>query len=133
MDEFKEITVVAKDRIGLLADVSEALSSKNINIDSISVESTNRTAIIRLVVQKTSEAKKALESLGMKVMDSGVLVIGMPNHPGELAKLSRILADQKMSIQSVFVLNKEGEQTVLALKVDNYSGAKRILREKRYL
>lgn len=129
----KEITVVAKDRIGLLADVSEALSEGKLNIESVSVETSSRTAIIRLVMQHADRAKHALEKAGFKVLDTDALVIGMPDHPGELAKVSRLLADGKIRIESVFVLNKEGDKTVLALKVDDYDVAKKILKQAKYL
>ncbi len=129
----KEITVVAKDRIGLLADISETLSKENVNIESISVETSHQTAIIRLVVKESAVAKKSLEGIGFKVIDCDALVIGLPDHPGELAKLSRYLAENKIDIESVFVLNKEGSKTVLALKVNDYEQARNLLRAKKYL
>ncbi|MFH1443084.1 MAG: ACT domain-containing protein [Candidatus Micrarchaeota archaeon] len=133
MDGLKEITVVARDRVGLLADISEILSGRNINIDSVSVETSARTAIIRILVHDTHTAKKTLEAAGFKVVEAGVLVIGLPDQPGELAKMSRILANKKIMIESAFILSKEGEKTVLSLKVDNYSAAKKLLRENRYI
>ncbi len=129
----KEITVVAKDRIGLLADISETLFNNKINIDSLSVESSDRTAIIRLMLENHSKAKTVLESIGFKVIDTDALVIKLPDQPGELAKISRILADHKLAIESVFILNKEGNQTVIAIKVDNVDKAKKLLKEKKYL
>jgi hypothetical protein len=133
MSDIKEITVIAKDRIGLLADVSEILSTQKINIESLLVETQNQTAIIRLVLQNADVAKKTLIKSGMKVMDADVIVLGLQDKPGELGKLSRILANSKISIDSVFVLSKEGLQTVMALKVNDYEGAKKLLREKKYL
>ncbi len=133
MGDLKEITVVARDRIGLLADISEALSERKINIESISVETSERTAIIRLILQDSGKAKSILEGKGMKVMNNDCLVVGIPDHPGELAKLSRLLADHKVHIESAYVLDKEGEKTVLALKISDYKKAKDLLRKRRYL
>jgi hypothetical protein len=133
MPDMKEITVIAKDRIGLLADVSEILSTQKINIESLLVETQNQTAIIRLVLQNADVAKRTLIKSGMKVMDADVIVLGLQDKPGELAKLSRVLANGKISIDSVFVLSKEGLQSVIALKVNDYEGAKKLLKEKKYL
>lgn len=134
MASTKEITVVAKDRIGLLADVSDILSRDGINIDTVAVESSSRNAIIRLLVSDPVKARKSLEAAGFKVMDCDALVIGIPDKPGELAKVSRLLADSKINIESMFVMNKEGNDTVLAaLKVTDYNSARKLLKEKKYL
>ncbi|MFH1750109.1 MAG: ACT domain-containing protein [Candidatus Micrarchaeota archaeon] len=134
MGNTREITVIAKDRIGLLADVTETLSRQRINIDSVSVESSSRNAIIRLLVKDPENAVKALEAAKFKVINSDALVVGIPDKPGELAKLSRVLADHKINIESMFVMNKEETSNVLAaIKVDDYPAARKILRELKYI
>ena len=127
----KEITVVAKDRIGLLADISEMLEKNGVHMESVSVEASNRTAIIRIVTKQYEAAKRILEKQDFKVMDVDILVVKLTENGGELAKLSRALADAKISIENVLMLNKEGNETLFALKISNYEGAKKVL--KKYL
>ncbi len=134
MNATKEITVVAKDRIGLLADVSETLAKAGINIDSVSVDSSARDSIIRLVVSDPAKSKKVLEAVGFKVMDTDILVVGIPDKPGELAKISRLMADHKINIDSMLVINKEENGSILvAMKASDYPSARKILRERKYL
>ncbi|HLC48714.1 MAG TPA: ACT domain-containing protein [Candidatus Norongarragalinales archaeon] len=134
MGSTREITVVARDRIGLLADITEALSRSKINIDTISAESSSRNAIIRILTRDAQQAKKVLEEVGFKVLDSDALVIGIPDRPGEIAKISRMMADHKINIESLYVMNKEGGETVAAaLKTDNYDAARKLLRENKYI
>ncbi len=123
----KEITIVSKDRIGLLADVSQALAEKNVNIDSVSVETSGRAAIIRIVTNQEKRAEQVLSKAGFKPVGADVLVVRFVDRPGELAKATRSLADAKIGIENVFLLNKEGRESVFALKVSDYDKAKKIM------
>ena len=123
----KEITIVARDRIGLVADISEALAEKSVNIESVNVETAGKTAIVKIVTNEEKKAHKILSKAGFKPIDSNLAVIRMVDRPGELAKITRLLADRKINIESVFMLSKEGRETVLALKVSNLEKARKIL------
>ncbi|MBU1196937.1 ACT domain-containing protein [Candidatus Micrarchaeota archaeon] len=123
----KEITIVAKDRVGLLADISETLAKSNINISSLSVESTGRTGIVRLMTEDPEGARKELEARQFKVVDANMLVLQLNDKPGELAKIARQLADHGISIENVFLINRENNQTVLAINCSDYEKARKIL------
>ncbi|MFH1200342.1 MAG: ACT domain-containing protein, partial [Candidatus Micrarchaeota archaeon] len=119
----REITIVARDRVGLLADISELLATNGVNVDSLTTETANSTAVVRLVVSGAAKAKVVLETSGFKVMESDVLVVRLADKPGELAKVARVLSEDRVNIHNVFMLSKTGEETLLALKVSNYDAA----------
>ncbi len=127
--QVKEITVFAPDRVGLIADVSEALAENNVNIDSISVETSEGNAIIRIITPSEDEgdAKEALEKEGFKTFESDVLVLNMADKPGELASVSRKFAENGINIENVFLLSKQGAKSVLAFKVSDYDKAKALM------
>lgn len=125
----RELTIIAKDRIGLMADITEVLGKAGINIEGISAESSKMTAIISLVVDDYEEAVKKLEEKGFKVMGSDIIVSRLKDKPGELAKLSRILADAKVGIDSIVVLAKQGDEAVYAIKTDDNERAKTLLKK----
>ena len=128
---FKEITVIEKDRVGLLADVSEALAKAGVNIESVQAESSGRQGIIRLLVNAPEKAKKALTKAGFNVLDSNILVIRLRDKPGELAKVSRLLAEANINIQNVYLISKNGGEAIDALQTSDNEKAKKIL--KQYL
>jgi len=127
----KELTVIARDRIGLLADVSEALAHSRINISSISVEASARTAIVRVLAENTSSGRKALEKAGFKVADNDAVMLSLPDRPGEFAKVSRLLANGGVSIENVMLVSRENGETLLALKTSDYSKANRIISDRK--
>lgn len=124
----KEITVVEHDRVGLLADISEALGEKRINIDSLAVEVVGRTCIARLLVENAEAAKKALEARKFRVIAADILVLHLKDQPGELAKVTRLLADHGVAVSNVYMVNRENNMTVLALSVSDYEKAKKALK-----
>jgi len=124
----KELLVLAKDRIGLLADLSAALGNANINIESISADTIGDKAVIHLVVSDDVKGKEILERKGFIVMSSDALVVRVLDKPGELSKVARVLADAKINIKNVQLLTKEGEIALYMLKVDNAKRAAKLLK-----
>ncbi len=125
----KELTVVEKDRVGLLADISETVAKAGVNIESVHAESSGQQAIIRLLVNAPEKAKKALNKAGFNVLDSNIITIRLPDRPGELARISRLLADAKINIRNIYLVSKSGGEAIDALQTDDNKKAKKILKE----
>ena len=125
----KELLVLAKDRIGLLADLSAALGQAEINIESISADTMGDKAVIHLVVSDEKMGKEILEKKGFIVMSSDAIVVRVIERPGELSKIARILADAKVNIKNVQLLTKEEGLALYILRVDNVGKATKLLKE----
>lgn len=123
-----ELTIVAKDRVGLLADISDALGKEGINIEFVSVETTSSTAIVHLKVARLPEAKKALTSAGFRVVDKHNLLLRLKDRPGELAKVSRKLADSGINIKNVYILDAAKNEKILAMDTSDNAKAKTVLK-----
>ncbi len=124
----REITLVARDRVGLLADISELLAANDINVDTLSTETANSTAIVRLCVTGADKARGVLEKSGFKVMQNDVLVVRLDDKPGELAKIARSLSEEKINIRNVVMLSRNAGETLLGLHVSNYDAARATLK-----
>ena len=124
----KELLVVARDRIGLLADLSYALGQVDINIESISADTFGDKAVIHLVVSDDKRGKEILERKGFIVMSSDALVVKVIDRPRELSKVAKILADAKINIKNVQLLTKEDNLALYLLRVDNAKGATSLLK-----
>ena len=122
-----ELTIVAKDRVGLLADISDALGKDGINIEFVSVETTSSTAIVHLKVQSSVAAKKTLTAAGFRCVDKHNLLLRMKDRPGELAKVSRKLADAGVNIKNVYILDAAKNEKVLAMDPSDNAKAKTVL------
>jgi len=125
----KELVVLAKDRIGLLADLSYILGQAGINIESISADTLGDKAVMHLIVSDDKLGKEILEKGGFIVMSSDAIVIKVMDKPGELAKVARILANAKINIKNVQLLTKENKLALYTLRVDNAKKATSLLKE----
>jgi len=104
----KEITVIVENRIGTLANIAEALGGAGVNIEAIAAYGQGTNAVFRLVTKDPASAKKALDKINgvQSISIADILVIKMPNRPGELGKLTRKLANRKVDLESVYIIGK---------------------------
>lgn len=125
----RELFVVADNRVGLLADISETLARKSINLEGIDVEATGTKALCRILTLERDEetAKKELEKAGFEVMASDILVIKLVNQPGKLSEIARTLADKGINIRNVHLLTKNDEFALCSLDVDKNQLARQLL------
>lgn len=125
--EFREITVIGKDEPGLLARICEVLGDNGINIDTIASERSPEGAMIKLGVDKEDDAVAVLQEAGFEVKHSSVILVKLGNKPGELAKLTKRLAQQKVNVQSIYIVHKYPEHTIVAISADDMEKAREII------
>jgi len=126
-DFIKQITVVAEDKVGLLADISYILGKARINIDSLSAEVQGNKCLIDLSVKDEAKAASLLTSNGYQVLKADILVVKIKDEPAQMAQLTARLAKEKISTTSMHLITKEGAYTIYALQVDHTAKAKRVL------
>ncbi len=123
----RELSVIARDRVGLLADMCEKLGENGVNIGMITAETAKGTAIVRLNVDHWDKARQVLSEAAFQVVEQNLLVLRLQDQPGELARVTRKLAEEKVNIRNVRVLAKEGGETLLGVEVSNHELAKQLL------
>ena len=77
----KQMTLIAKDEVGVLADISYILGKARINIESITVASVEAKAIITMFVKDEKRAKELLRANGLALPQAPV------NNPRNLNSL----------------------------------------------
>ena len=125
----KSITVLADDRVGLLADISYLLGKAKINIESISVDVVAKKAVISLTLKDADRAKVVLENAGFKVSESNSIVVKLVDKPGELSRITAILAEDGINIENAHIVSRDGSNTILSIIVDKPKKALKVLDE----
>ncbi|VVB66374.1 Bifunctional uridylyltransferase/uridylyl-removing enzyme [Candidatus Gugararchaeum adminiculabundum] len=125
----KQLVVVCDDRVGLLAEISEMLATKGINIENCSAEVIGPKAVVRLVVKDETEAKKILETNSFNVVSMEFLSVKLEDKPGQLSKIARLLADNGIQIENIHMMVRERGRGVYALKVDDKEKARELLKD----
>lgn len=129
----REITVVAKNGVGSLASVAEALGSIGVNIEAISAYAQDNKAVFRVLTNDVTSAVKTLSKLpDVRVIESDIILIKMLNRPGELGKITRKLANNAVNLESVYIVGKANEYTEIAIKpsINDFEKARIVLKIK---
>ena len=115
----KEITVIAENAPGSLHAVASAVAKSGINIEAINAYARNADeAMFRIITTDPYSTKKALESVKYvkEIRENDIIVLKLPNRPGELAKITERLYKNGIDLESVYIIGKTDDITEVAIK-----------------
>src|SRR6266851_6640372 len=97
----RDLTVrLAADRPGELARVVETLSRSGINIEGLA----EIDGVVHVLARNPSAARAALRAGGYTIEgELEVLVLPMPDRPGELSMIMQQLADASVNLRFVYL------------------------------
>lgn len=123
----KQITILVDDKVGILADISFILGKAHLNIESIDVNVAGGKAVINVTVKDAERAKALLAANSYKVLEADVVVVHVPDTPGELSKMSKMLSEEGVNIESVHMLSRGDGITMYSLKLDKQAKGEKLL------
>lgn len=123
----KTITIVADDKVGLLADISYVLAKSKINIESVNVEVVGGKAIIAIGVHDVVRGKTTVEAAGYKVEEPNTIVIKIKDEQGEYERIVDAVKKEGTKILGSKTLSKDGKVAVMSLTVDKPKKAVSVL------
>lgn len=115
----KQLTVLTENKPGVLADIATVLGKKGVSMESISAETFSDSAVIRLVTKDANSAMNALSEAAYNVKESDVFVFKILDRAGELGKVARMLSMEGINVENIYLLTREEDYALLALKVNN--------------
>lgn len=125
----KRIMVIAADRKGLIADLSELLENAGININTIDAVDEDDTAYISLEVDRYDETLTLLRDSEYQAVPEEVLVIRIEDRPGGLARVARRLAESDIGIRGMTMLHRANGWCAVALATDDNGRSREVLAE----
>jgi hypothetical protein len=125
----KELKVNMEDKPGALATLAEALGKAGVNIEAISAQTAGGSGDIRILVQDTAAARKALEGAGVKVVgEREMTFVDLDDRPGSLAATAKKLAEQNINIDAVYVVSAASGKKQLAIGTSDTGKARTAVR-----
>ena len=121
------IIVMAKNEVGVIADISRVLADKEINIETISAEALDDKGTITLTADDYDGALRALTEAGFKTVTDDSLLVSLPDEPGALAKVAEKLKQGGVNIQSLHIVDRRGDYTTVAILTDDRAKAEGLL------
>ncbi len=124
----KQLSVFVENEVGSLAKVTRVLRENNISIRAIASFDSPEFGILRLIVDKTGEAKRVLTENNFIVKLTDVLAIELVDKPGELDRVMWILADAKLEINYIYSFVLRGhKEPLMIINLDRMEEAEKVL------
>ena len=116
----KQINVFLENQSGRLAEVTEALSNADIDIRALYIADTTDFGILRLIVDKPSEALVILQKVGFTVSQTSVIALAIPDKPGTLDKALAVLSQNNISLEYLYAfVGRASSDAVVVIRVDS--------------
>jgi hypothetical protein len=121
----KQLSVFMENKPGRLAEITELLGEKGINIRGFSVADMSDYGIFRLIVPHPEKAAKVLKEAGFTVKESDVLCVEVPDRPGGLALVLSLFARRNLSVEYMYAMVKDK----IVFSLENLEEAVTVLKE----
>jgi hypothetical protein len=121
--------VEVENRPGTLAQVTEAVAAKGVNILVLTVAFGDRGAVA-FVCNDEGGARSGLDEAGLPFRKSPVVLIGMEDTPGQSAAAARKLADAGVNIDFWMPVDTAKDRFTVAVGVDNEEVARQALSDQ---
>ena len=129
----KQFEVNVKDEVGSLETIAEALAKRNINIISISSERhTDKSALLKIITNDEEQTRDIMDMERFIYKETDFLVVTLKDEPGQLLRVTRMLKNADINIESLHILNKKNGETEIALIVDKMEEAEAALKNFSY-
>lgn len=113
-----EFIVDMENRPGRLAALTEALAAFDVNIEALTAYGHNGEGTVRLITSDAPTTRRVLDEAALNFEEHTVLTVLLPHRPGELARLTRMLADAGVNIDALYVMRANSDGIELAISVD---------------
>ncbi|MDX1447990.1 MAG: ACT domain-containing protein [Acidimicrobiia bacterium] len=122
-----EFVVRLDNRPGSLARLTELLAQAGVNIDALAAWGTNGDGVVRLIVDLPDACARTLDEAGLSYERRTVLSAMLADRPGELARVTRALAEAEINIEAIFILGTHVDGLEVAIAVDDPDAAAPLL------
>ncbi len=104
----KQLSVFMQNKAGRMADIVNALSEAQVDLRALSIADTADFGILRILVSDIDKAKRILSEQNCIVSVNDVVVVGVPDEPGGLARILTLMAQEKIDIEYMYSLIERG-------------------------
>ena len=126
----KQLNFEMPNKVGLVAEISTALSDAKINLLSLFGIEAGDMAIFMLITSDNAAAKKLLKKMGANASVTDVVTVEMPNKPGEFRKVSGIIAQAGIDILNVLGTAGSARSSMVVLKTSDDKKVLKLINNK---
>ncbi len=111
----KQISVLVENKTGAIAEAISFLAEHGINIFAVNMADTPNFGILRFIVDQPEKCKELLEKEGFTVSACRVLAVGLEDIPGGLTKVTKILAQNGISLEYLYAFISKSKENACVI------------------
>ena len=125
-----QISIFIENQSGRLWEVCNLLGENGINIRALSLADTSDFGILRLIVNDPEKAYKILKENDFTVGKTEVIAVEVPDNPGGLAKVLKILRDNNINVEYMYAfVERSGNFAIMIFRFDETDKAIKVLNQ----
>ncbi len=115
----KQLTIFVENRAGRLKTITQNLHRSNIDIRAFTIQDRGDYGLLRLIVDRPSDAYLALAELGCACALKDILAISVPDQPGNFHRLTSALAEHNINVIDAYGFVLQPHKTgVCCMEID---------------
>ena len=122
-----EFTIRLANRPGMLAELAQLLGQAGVNIEALAAFGHGEDGQVRIIVDNADTTRRTFEAAGISLDERQVITTILPDRPGELARMTKELADGGVNIDAMYLLNTHADGREFAVAVNDGEDARRRL------
>ena len=119
--------VLLPNRPGEITALARSLGEAGVNIVTGAVVANGREAYFEFQASDIDATSRVLKELGAPFQKVPVLLVWIPDRPGELARVLAPLSEAEINIDSLYMVRTEGDRNLLALGCSDIEKAGKLL------
>jgi hypothetical protein len=113
--KIRQISVFIENKVGRIMEITEVLGQDGINIRALSLADTSDFGILRMIVNDIDRAMAVLKERGFIVKESAVIAVEVPDKPGGLAAVLKMLGDKGINVEYMYAFFEQPQNKALLI------------------
>ena len=126
----KQLSIFLENKKGRFTEVTTILGEAGINMTAFTVAENSDFGIVRLLVSDPEKAREILKEHKYAVSVTDVICLQMPNEPGTLSKIMKIITQADIFIEYMYAFSF-GKGALVIIRPDDLDKALSILSKNK--
>jgi len=126
----KQLSIFLENKKGRFTEVTTILGDAGINMTAFTVAENSDFGIVRLLVSDPEKARDILRENKYAVSVTDVICLQMPNEPGTLSKIMKIITQADIFIEYMYAFSS-GNGAIVVIRPDNLDKTLSVLSENK--